>query len=156
MTGAILAALGALFGLLLIAALVCDVRSRIIPNRLNLAIAVAAAGFWLAQGAPLWPGAAVQAGVAAGLFVLCALLFQIGAMGGGDVKMIAAASLGFAPGEVVKLLLIMSVAGGALSLAMLAWQRARRGEGRPEVPYGAAIAAAGLWLLSEPYLYHFG
>jgi len=39
---------------------------------------------------------------------------------------------------------------------MLIRQRLARSEGQLEVPYGVAIAFAGLWLISERFLYQFG
>ncbi|HEX7742473.1 MAG TPA: prepilin peptidase, partial [Sphingobium sp.] len=75
-----LALLGAL-GVLLIAACVTDLRSRIISNRLNLAIAAMAPLWWVASGLELWPGMAVQLGVALIVFALFTSLFAIGCMG---------------------------------------------------------------------------
>lgn len=145
----------ALFAGLLLAALAGDLRRRIIPNRLNLLIATAGAGLWLTGGEPSLFGALMQVGVALMLFCFCAALFELGQMGGGDVKMIAATSLAFAPLENVKLLAIMSVAGGVLTVVMVVLSLARSQGARPAVPYGAAIAFAGLWLLGERYLYLF-
>ena len=55
------------------------------------------------------------------------------------------------------MLIIMSVAGGVLTLAMLIRHRlARRPRGQLEIPYGVAIAFGGLWLISEPFLNQFG
>src|SRR3712207_8926707 len=47
------------------------------------------------------------------------LAFAVGMMGGGDVKMIAALALWLPPAAVLKLLVIMSIAGGVLTLALL-------------------------------------
>jgi prepilin peptidase CpaA len=49
----------------------------------------------------------------------------------------------------------MSLAGGLLTLLLLVWHRAKRREGRPEIPYGVAIAFGGLAILAQPYLNHF-
>jgi prepilin peptidase CpaA len=49
----------------------------------------------------------------------------------------------------------MSLAGGALTLAMVLRHRLSRAEGQLEIPYGIAIAFAGLWLLGEPFLNQF-
>ena len=54
------------------------------------------------------------------------------------------------------LLFIMSVAGGALTLAMLIRHRLARKTERLEIPYGVAIAFGGLWLISERFLNQFG
>ena len=68
-------------------------------------------------------------------------------MGGGDVKMIAALALWLPLGGVVEMLTVMSIAGGAITVAMLAERSWRRGEGAVEIPYGVAIAAAALLIL---------
>ncbi len=73
---------------MLLAACWYDLKSRTIPNRLNLAIALLAIPFWWSIGLPLWPDAAIQLGVAAAVFALFALAFALGAMGGGDVKLV--------------------------------------------------------------------
>jgi prepilin peptidase CpaA len=146
---------GALAAMLL-AACWCDLKARTIPNGLNLAIALLAIPFWWSVDLPLWPDAALQFGVAAIVFGLFAIAFAIGAMGGGDVKLVAAIALWLPFQAVAALLFIMSLAGGALTLAM--WLRhklARRTE-QLEIPYGVAIAFGGLWLISERFLNHFG
>ena len=76
-------------------------------------------------------------------------------MGGGDVKLAAALALWFAPGDTVRLIILMSLAGGLLTLVVLGVHRARKKEGRPEVPYGVAIAFGGLWLLAQRFLNQF-
>lgn len=149
-------ALALLLGATLLAAGIEDARFRNIANGKTLLIAVAAPLWWWANGASLWPGAAMQIGIALVTFALFAGLFHIGAMGGGDVKLIAALSLWLPPGVFVGMLVAMSLAGGAVTLAMLAERRLRRSEGAVEVPYGVAIAAAGLLALREPILNQFG
>ena len=139
----------------LVAAAAMDWRSRIIPNWLNAAIALGAVPFWIATRTPLWPDVAVHLAVAAAVFALFALAFQLGMMGGGDVKMLAAIALWLPPLAVVQLLVIMSLAGGALTLAMVLRHRLAKAEGALEIPYGIAIAFAGLWLIGEPILNQF-
>jgi prepilin peptidase CpaA len=147
--------LGLLAALLIVAA-VLDLRSRIIPNGLNLAVALLAIPFWWATGLAVWPDAALQIGVAALVFGLFALAFALGAMGGGDVKLLGALALWLPWQAVLILLVIMSLAGGVLTLVMVIRQRLARREGRPEIPYGVAIAFAGLWLIGQRFLYQFG
>jgi prepilin peptidase CpaA len=139
----------------LVVAAIGDWRSRMIPNRLNAAIALLAIPFWWANGLSLWPDAVVQIGVAALVFGLFALAFRFGAMGGGDVKLVAALSLWLPAGAVLKLLVIMSIAGGLLTVAMLIRQRVARPGGELEIPYGIAIAFGGFWLISERFLNQF-
>ena len=148
-------ALVVLLALMLVWAAVVDVRTFTISNKLNLAIALMAPLFWWATGVDLWPDAAIRVAVAVGVFILFAIAFQLGAMGGGDVKLAAALALWFAPGDTVRLIILMSLAGGVLTLAVLGLHRARKKEGRPEVPYGVAIAFGGLWLLAQRFLNQF-
>ncbi|MDQ3077596.1 MAG: prepilin peptidase [Pseudomonadota bacterium] len=140
---------------MLIWAAVVDVRTYTISNRLNLAIALMAPLFWWATGTELWPDAAIRTGVAVGVFLLFALAFHLGAMGGGDVKLAAALALWFAPGDTVYLIVLMSLAGGLLTLVVMAVHRVKKSEGRPEIPYGVAIAFGGLFLLAQRFLNQF-
>ena len=146
----------ALLALMLLAASAWDLRTRTIPNSLVIAIALLAFPFWWATGLPLWPDAALQIGVAILVFALFAAAFALGAMGGGDVKLVAAIALWLPFQAVFALLFIMSVAGGALTLAMFVRHRLARRTERLEIPYGVAIAFGGLWLISERFLNHFG
>ena len=145
-----------LLALALAAAAIGDWRSRIIPNWLNGAIALLAVPFWWASGLSFWPEVALQVAVAAGVFGLFAIAFHLGAMGGGDVKMVAALALWLPPVAVLQLLVVMSIAGGVLTLAMLIPHRVAKAGGSPEIPYGMAIAFAGFWLIGERFLNHFG
>lgn len=146
--------LGAL-ALMLTMAAVADVRRREIPNWLNGAIAVLAIPFWLSLSLALWPDVAVQIGVALCVFALFALLFHFGLMGGGDVKMMGALALWLPAGATLNALIIMSIAGGVLTLAMIARKRLAKSHAQIEVPYGVAIAFAGLWVIAEPFLNQF-
>ena len=148
-----------LLGLLalgLLAASWLDLKSRTIPNKLNIAIALLAIPFWWSIGLALWPDVALQVGVAAIVFALFVGAFALGAMGGGDVKLIGALALWLPFQAVVFLLFVMSVAGGVLTLAMYLRHRLARKEGQLEIPYGVAIAFGGLWLISERFFNQFG
>ena len=94
-------------GLLLLSAGIEDARTREIADRKNAAIALIAPLWWWASGVPLWPDAMLQIGVAIGLFLLFALAFRVGMMGGGDVKMIAALALWLPLGPLMRMLLLM-------------------------------------------------
>ena len=145
----------ALLAAALVAAAVGDWRSRTIPNWLNGAIALLAIPFWWSVGLGLWPGVALQLALGAAVFGLFALAFRFGAMGGGDVKMAAALALWLPFAGVVKLIVIMSIAGGVLTLAMLVAHRMANAAGQPEIPYGIAIAFGGFWLIGERFLNQF-
>ena len=145
-----------LLATLLIAAAVLDLRSRTIPNTLNLAIALLAIPFWAATGLAWWPDAALQVGVAGLVFGLFAVVFWLGGMGGGDVKLVAAIALWLPWEAVIVLLVLMSLAGGALTVAMVARRWMARNPGQMEIPYGVAIAFGGLCLIGQRFLYQFG
>lgn len=148
---ALLAALAAL----LVLAAVIDVRTFTISNRLNIAVALMAPLFWWSTALPLWPDAAIQIAVAAGVFLLFAGAFWAGMMGGGDVKLAAALALWFSPASTIRFLIWMSIAGGLVTVAALVWHRWRGREGRPEIPYGVAIAIGGLAILTQRFLNQF-
>jgi len=87
--------------------------------------------------------------------VLLAGAFYAGMMGGGDVKLASALALWFSPGSTLKFLVLMSLAGGVLTIGILALHRARGRAGRPEIPYGVAIAFGGLAILAQRFLNQF-
>jgi prepilin peptidase CpaA len=135
----------------LVVAAVTDLRSRRIGNRLNATIALAAPLFWWASGLSLWPDIAAQLGVALVTFAICAALFAIRAMGGGDVKLLTALALWIEPVLFGRLIVAMALLGGILALLMLIGRMFRPGR-PPAVPYGVAIAIAGLWIIADTYL----
>lgn len=136
--------------LILVSAGIEDARIREIANWKNAAIALLAVPWWFAMGLHPWPDMAIQLGVALGVFALFAAAFHFGMMGGGDVKMIAALALWFPFDKLVSLIVVMSLAGGAITLVMLMDKWIRRRSEQPEIPYGIAIAIAALITLREP------
>ncbi len=148
-------ALLAMLSCLLLTAAITDLRARIIPNRLNLAIALLAPAFWWASGLAPWPDMALQLGLGAGVFATFTLLFALGMMGGGDVKMLGALALWFPWQILLGLLFAMAIIGGGVTLATLIHHRVTRSKSPPEVPYGVAISAAALWVIAQRYFNHF-
>ena len=144
-----------ILALLLVVAAVVDVRTYTISNRLNLAVALLAPLFWWSVGLPLWPNVAIHIGVSIGVFALLAAAFYIGVMGGGDVKLAAALVLWFPPDATLHFLVLMSLAGGVITLIVLGLHRLRGKPGRPEIPYGVAIAFGGLAILAQRFLNQF-
>ena len=142
--------------LLLVVAAVIDVRTFTISNRLNLAVALLAPLYWWSAHLPLWPDIGIQIAVARRRLRLLAGAFYAGMMGGGDVKLAAALALWFPPNDA-------QVPGPHVGRRRRAdpgrpgpASRAKRREGRPEVPYGVAIAFGGLWLiLAQRFLNQF-
>jgi prepilin peptidase CpaA len=146
-------------GLMLIAA-VEDLRRLVIPNTVVLGLCT----LWPLQlaAAPVisLTGSAAAALCAAAVFGAGALLFSRGLMGGGDVKLLTAATLWAGPALTPALLIVTAVLGGFLALALFAppalravFAPAPTGAAmRTPVPYGVAIAGAALIVTIPPNL----
>lgn len=152
---------------MLLAASWTDVRSRRIPNWLTVGgmIAGLAVRAWAGPG-PLVDGAL---GVGLGL-LLAAPFFAMGALGGGDAKLLMAVGAFMGPADLARASLVIAVVGGLVALAeagrrgvllptlascgslLRSWvtlgRRGREpmtvGGERLAVPYGVAIAAGSL------------
>lgn len=149
---------GLLIGLatLLLVAAITDWRSRLINNWLTGTIAITAPLYWWATGLALWPDVGVQIAIGVGVFAVFATFFALGTMGGGDVKLLGALALWLPLFAMIKLLFVMSILGGILTLIMLIIHKWQRALGKPEIPYGIAISMAGLWVIFERNFNHFG
>jgi prepilin peptidase CpaA len=155
------------FGVVMAAAAFEDFRRLVIPNLLPI-ILVALWPVYFAGSASLY-GALAAIGCAAAVFLVGAVLFARGWLGGGDVKLLAAATLWAGPAGTPSLLMFTGVLGGALALFLLMplgtqiAVAARLMLGQPPlhspcgmatpVPYGIAIAGAALIVTLSP---HFG
>lgn len=125
-----------------------DVMSRTVPNRMSLAVV---AGGLVSQGARACSGQGsplLALGAAVAVFVLCAMLWRRGLMGGADVKLLAASALLFPPDLVPVLLASVSIAGAVLAMPYLFARRrlARPAPGRP-VGFAARVLRAERWRL---------
>jgi len=124
--------------LLLAIATVYDLRSRTIPDWIAVVLLVwslagTLAGFEGASWSNLALGLLVGFGLGAGLFWL-------GALGGGDAKLIAALGAALGPMGLASVLFWMAIVGGLLAL-VAKWR------GRQDLAYVPAIAA-GLLIYS--------
>ena len=154
------------FAALMIIAAFEDFRRLVIPNALSLSVCV----LWPLYIAPIADLAIVlgSLGCAALVFLVGALCFSRGFLGGGDVKLLTAATLWAGPGLTPSLLLVTGVLGGVLALALLippcahfaTLARVKLGpetEVQPTnrlatpVPYGIAIAAAAMLVIFLPH-----
>jgi prepilin peptidase CpaA len=142
----------AVLGLFLLSAGIEDARTRQIANWKNAAIALLAPAWWWATGLSPWPDMALQFGVALIVFGFFAGAFALNQMGGGDVKLIGALALWLPLQPLVWTLVVMSLVGGAVTLLLVAERWWRRDTAVLEVPYGVAIAIAGLLTLREPII----
>lgn len=132
-----------------------DVRYRLILNKVTLPIALAAPAYWAAtEGLSLWI-VGYHLALGAGVFVLFSLFFLMKAMGGGDVKLLAALALWFPFQQVFQLLLFTSLAGLAVTIVFFIIHRLRKMPGNARIPYGVAISFAGLWIAGEQIFNHF-
>ena len=130
-----------------------DVKTLRIPNL--LVAAVAALG--VARLAVIGDLSIVVHTIAASVVVLVVafLLFSRNLVGGGDAKLISAASLLVGYHDLLHFLLVMSLCGGLVSLAVLVSHRrsSLQPRARMAVPYGVAIAGGGIvTLLFQPSL----
>ena len=140
------------FGLLAWAA-VSDFREYLIPNRVCLAIAGLYPAHVVASATPVdWPIAIV---VALAALVAGFALFAGKLVGGGDAKLLSAVALWAGPDLVLGFVLVTSLFGGILSIAMLKFMwaaRPREAGGarlshfKVQVPYGIAIVAGGAYV----------
>jgi prepilin peptidase CpaA len=147
---------------LILAASLHDIATRTIPDGLVLALAATGLLSAVLHGHVL--GALIAAG---GIFVVSALCWRRGWMGGGDVKLLAAAALGMPPNSILAFAAAVAIAGGLLALLYLLGRRlvhapaSRRPPGmlaravRVErwrisrggpLPYACAIAAGALFV----------
>lgn len=138
---------GALAIALLVAAFT-DIRRRQIDNWLNAAVALGAPAFWWASGLSVWPDMVIQLALAMVTFVALAGLFALKLMGGGDVKLLSALALWLAPMTFLKLLIVMSLLGGVLTILFAGWHYTVTRKRDAKIPYGVAIASAGLITLA--------
>lgn len=144
-----------ILGGLLVSAGIQDARTREIANWKNAVIALLAPVWWYANGLDLWPDMALQVGCAVAVFAVFLVAFHFGMMGGGDVKLIVALALWLPFPAFLSMLMVMSIAGGVVTIVMMIERRIKKNPGQIEVPYGVAIAFAGLLAIREPLLNQF-
>jgi prepilin peptidase CpaA len=140
------------------------VRRRHIPNALAIAIGALGLVRMMLAGDPSAFLHTLAAGAA--VFAAAFLLFWRGLVGGGDVKLLTAASLLVGYNDLLSFLFLMSLCGAVVSIAVIAGNKLAPSldtlglrpspscaaenaavPPRPSVPYGVAIAAAGAIIL---------
>jgi prepilin peptidase CpaA len=152
------------FAALMLIAAFEDLRRLIIPNALTVSLCVLWPFYVVAT--PSLFVVAASLGCALAVFLAGAFCFSRGYLGGGDVKLLAAATLWAGPGGTAPLLVLTGVLGGLLALLLLmppgaqlaAFARTKLGPaeipekaGSTPIPYGIAIAAAGLLVIFLPH-----
>jgi prepilin peptidase CpaA len=132
---------------LFVAAAYGDVKTLRIPN--TLVIAVAALGFGRLIVTSDLGAALYTVGASVLLFIGTFLLFWRGLIGGGDAKLMTAAALLVGYHNLFSFLVLMSICGALVSLAILLTHQSSESE-QPQpkaglaVPYGAAIAGGAI------------
>jgi prepilin peptidase CpaA len=150
-----------------------DFRRLTIPNLLPLLLCAAWPLYVAATPSPggTIGGVLSAVGVALAVFLAGAFLFARGWLGGGDVKLLSAATLWAGAPQTLGLLVVTGILGGALALILLSpFGRFAFAAGRllgplgdrqglhdapasaVSVPYGVAIAGAGLIVVVLPYV----
>jgi len=143
-----------------------DVVTMTIPNRVCAALAV---GYFVLAVAVGLPAQTILVNVSCGAAVLALMfaMFALGWIGGGDAKLAAATSLWFGWGMMFDYGATAALYGGALTLLILfargfvlpTWLSrhewiARLHDRKTGVPYGVALAAAGLMLYPHTQIWH--
>ncbi|MCJ8190186.1 A24 family peptidase [Sphingomicrobium aestuariivivum] len=146
--------LNAGLALLMLYMAVRDVQTYRIANWIVGATILGALAYWVSIDISL-TGALIRLGMAVLVFAIFAGMYALGVMGGGDVKLAAALALWFPWTSTVEFFVIMSIAGGLVSMAAFINHKIRQKDGKAEVPYGVAIAVGALWLLTQRFLNHF-
>lgn len=149
------------FPALMVWAAVSDLMTMTISNRISIALlalyivmAFAAGQSWGAIGYHLACGFTVLA--------ITFSMFAMGWIGGGDAKLAAATAVWFGFADVMAYAAVAAVFGGVLTLLLLQFRRyglpnilanqkwlAHLHHPKTGVPYGIALAAAGLFLYPE-------
>ncbi|HNW18388.1 MAG TPA: prepilin peptidase [Sphingorhabdus lacus] len=139
----------------LIYSIYTDVRYRLIFNRVTLLIALAAPAYWAATGGFNLPEIGLHLRTATIVFIFFLIAFRFGAMGGGDVKLFAALALWWHWIDVVRMVLYASILGALVTIVFVMIHKAKQQDGKARIPYGVAIALAGLWIAGERIFNHF-
>lgn len=142
-----------------------DLFTMTIPNRVSFALL---AGFLVFAFAVGMPGQTILAHLSCGAAILAIgfALFAFGWIGGGDAKLAAATAVWLGWVQVLDFGIFSSILGGALTLCILFLRKlpmpvaalrqewfARLYDHRNGVPYGIALAAAGLFLYPHTALW---
>jgi prepilin peptidase CpaA len=161
------AALLSVFPILVIMAALTDVTSFTIPNRISALLILGFFPAALAMGRPVG-----EIGLDVAIFAIALLagmaMFAAGWIGGGDAKLLAAASLWIGVAAMPDFLIVTAMAGGGLVILLVnarsSWAQpylaaapawlARLATPGGDVPYGVAIATGALMAFPQTTLVH--
>ncbi len=142
-----------------------DVLEMKIPNWISIALL------------SFFPVAALYFGYSFNMFFLCIalglavlivgfVLFSLNKLGGGDVKLLAATAPWIGPAAFAPFMFKVILMGGAFAFVILMFRKTpmlpayvhapwvvKLHQSSSQMPYGLAIAAGGLWVLPDTYLF---
>jgi len=152
------------FPAVMILAALSDLFTLTIPNRLSIILVAVFFPLAFIAGLPL-ETILMHLGAGAGILFIGFLLFTTGTFGGGDAKLLAAASLWVGITPLADFFFYMALFGGALAIVVLLYRRVpdvfvvgpawaqrlhTKGTG---IPYGVAISSAALLTFPATQLY---
>ena len=142
-----------------------DLLTMTIPNRLCAVLAIGYVAVAIATGTPAM-AMLYNLSCGAAVLVLTFALFSFGLIGGGDAKLAAATAMWLGWGALSDYGITASIYGGALTLAILlarkvelpSWMSkqawiARLHDAKTGIPYGIALAAAGVMVYPQTSLW---
>ena len=138
-----------------------DLLTMLIPNTVSIALVAAFAAFAAVTGLG-WSDLSSHLGAGAATLTATFTLFALGYIGGGDAKLAAATALWIGFDQLLAYLTLASLAGGALTLGLLAARShplpgfvarlpfvLHLHDAKTGVPYGIALSLAALIILPE-------
>lgn len=142
-----------------------DLLTMTIPNRISILLV----GSFLLL-APLagfaWPAFGMHIAAGALMLAVGIVMFSLGWVGGGDAKLIAGVALWLGFEQLLPFLVTMVIVGGGLAALLLMYRRfvpagyammtvwsERLYAKETGIPYGLAIAAAGLWVYPKTAMF---
>ena len=154
-----------LFPIAMVYAAVSDFMTMTIPNRISLALLAGFFAFAILTGMSFEDfGFHLLTGLA--VLAVSIFMFWMGWLGGGDAKLLTAAALWLGHEMLFEYILIVTLLGGALALAILLYRQTippmwisgmawaeRLHDKKCGIPYGVALAGAGLWLYPHSQLF---
>lgn len=149
------------FPLAMLAAAISDIISFRIPNILSLILLAVFFPFAFLSGMDFWQvGTHVLTGF--GVLVVTFGLFSAGLFGGGDAKLVSVAALWVGASQLLIFLVAVTIAGGAVAIAVIIFRRLPIGQletiewignlyrpkkDRRDIPYAVAISVGAFWVM---------
>jgi prepilin peptidase CpaA len=142
-----------------------DMLTMTIPNRVSIVLVAAFAVAAAMVGIGWW---ALASHIGAGLLMLTIGIgmFALGWLGGGDAKLLAATALWLGFDHLLPYILLTGIAGGALAIVIMTYRNLmpplwlarqewamRLHQAKSGIPYGMALAAAGLHVFPSTALF---